>query len=200
MFTPFTLTHRRPLGAALTLLVAALGACAPTEAPTAPASPLPGAPPRVPGTAGSHTEGYSARGEVRHGFVLDRAGQPMRVTYEVHDGKAIWQGDIVLGQANEISTTSAAARPFVRTAAAMRAAPGGAQPTIIIDGDGFRWPGGVLPYEIEAGLADQTRITDAIKLIEETTGGVTIVPRSGQADYIKFVTASGCSADVGRRG
>jgi PKD repeat protein len=196
----FTFASRRPLGAALMLLVAVLGACAPNETPTAPGSPTPGTPPRVPVAGGLPTEGYAVPGELRQGFVLDRVGRPFSLTYEVHDGKAIWQGDIVLGQANEISTTAAAARPYVRTAAAVRAAPGGPQPTIIIDGDNFRWPGGVLPYEIEAGLANQARITNAIKLIEETTGGVTIVPRSGEADYIKFVTAAGCSSVVGRQG
>jgi PKD repeat protein len=38
-------------------------------------------------------------------------------------------------------------------------------------------------------------------MIEETTGGVTVVPRSGQADYIKFVyDADGCSSPIGRQG
>ena len=34
----------------------------------------------------------------------------------------------------------------------------------------------------------QARITDAITMIESTTGGVTFVPRTARTDYVKFVT------------
>jgi hypothetical protein len=60
-------------------------------------------------------EGYAARGELRQGFVLDRAGKPMKVSYEVHHGIAISQGDIALGRARDIATTPETARPFVRS-------------------------------------------------------------------------------------
>jgi hypothetical protein len=39
-------------------------------------------------------EGYATRGELREGWILDRAAQPAQVTFEVHEGRAIWQGDI----------------------------------------------------------------------------------------------------------
>lgn len=197
-----TFPNRRFAGAAMTLLVAALTACAPDESPTAPSgSGLIPAP--VPTASRSRVEGYRTRGELRQGFVLDPAGKPMRVTYEVHRGTAIWQGDIVLGRASDVSATPDGARPFVRSGALMgkQAGKGNkAQATVVIDGDNARWPGGVMPYEIDGALPDKSRITDAISMIETTTGGVTIVPRNGQADYVKFVTSDGCSSPIGRKG
>lgn len=145
-------------------------------------------------------EGYRTRGEVRSGWVLGRNGQAMRVTYEIHDGLAIWEGDIILGKASEISTTPEGAKPYMRIdrdlAARMMAQPG-----VAIDGDGFRWPGGVMPYVVDAAVNNKQRVTDAITMIESTTGGVTIVPRTNQADYIKFIFDSeACSSEVGRKG
>jgi len=91
-------------------------------------------------------EGYAARGELRQGFVLDRAGKPMKVSYEVHHGIAIWQGDIALGRARDIATTPETARPFVRSGGvgAPISGPINAQATVIRDGDTFRWPDGVV--------------------------------------------------------
>ena len=147
-------------------------------------------------------EGYAARGELRQGFVLDRAGKPMKVSYEVHHGIAIWQGDIALGRARDIATTPETARPFVRSGGmgAPISGPINAQATVIRDGDTFRWPDGVVPYVIDGAVIDQSRITDGITMIESTTGGVTFVARTNQADYVKFITSDGCSSPIGRQG
>jgi hypothetical protein len=58
---------------AVTLLAAAPGACAPDETPTAPgvAQQVPAGIPAI----RSRVEGYATRGELRQGFVLDRAPQ-----------------------------------------------------------------------------------------------------------------------------
>jgi len=195
-------THR-PIGVAVTLLTTALSACTPDETPTAPGVVEQPPPLGSPATR-SRVEGYPTPGELREGFVLDRAGKPMKVTYEVHDGVAVWQGDIQLGRASDIATTPGRARPFVRGGWATANAPDkqsiNAQATVIIDGDNFRWPSGVMPYVIDGAVPDQNRITDAITMIESTTGGVTIVPRTSQSDYVKFVTSDGCSSPIGRKG
>ena len=195
--------NRRLTRTAAILLAGALTACAPDESPTAPAgSTL--LPPPIPTASRARVEGYRTRGELRQGFVLDAAGSPMAVTYEVHGGDAIWQGDIKLGRASEVSSTADGARPFVRPGLTARSGwtkgPNKAQPTVVIDGASARWPGGVMPYVIDGAVPNMQRIADAITMIESSTGGVTIVPRSGQADYIKFVTSDGCSSDIGRKG
>ena len=52
-------------------------------------------------------EGYATQGELRIGFIYDREGEPLEVTYEIHDGLAIWQGDIVIGTPDRIATSLA---------------------------------------------------------------------------------------------
>ncbi len=169
----------------------------PTEVPTTP-------PETFTSLRRSFPEAPRTRGEVREGYVINAWGRTLRVRYEVHDGLALWQGDIELGRADEISATREGARPFMRhDDRDVVAARLGAEQTnagVIIDGGGFRWPGGVVPYEIQGGLPSQDRITSAIRLIEDSTGGVTLVPRNGQADFVRFVTSDGCSSRVGRQG
>jgi PKD repeat protein len=71
---------------------------------------------------------------------------------------------------------------------------------VVIDGDGFRWPGGVVPYEIAGDLPNQGRVTGAIAIVEEQTAGVNLVPRNGEANFIRFVTSDGCSSAIGMQG
>ena len=134
-------------------------------------------------------EGYPARGELREGWILDRRGNPMRVTFEVHEGRAIWQGDIDLGPADRVARTEAELRR-----------PDGPRMGVIIDAAARRWPGGVVPYVIDASLPSQTRVTDAIAHIEANTDWVDFVPRTTQADYVRVVPSTGCSSAVGRQG
>jgi hypothetical protein len=171
-----------------------LGACA--ERPTDPAAQnqptTEAAPPRTVSLRGM--EGYATRGEPGgKGFTYGRDGEPIEVSYEVQGGLAIWEGDIVIGRAGEVPRTAQELR-------ARRPAPGGAQRGIAIDGDGFRWPGGVVPYEIAGDLPDQARVTDAISMVEVATAGVNLVPRSGEANFVRFVTSDGCSSAIGMQG
>ena len=202
MFTPRSFPPALALAA-----LAFAAACTPDRAitspdavPPAPSGTSPTAPPTTLTASATRVERYRTRGEVREGYVLDRAGKAMKITYEVHDGLAIWEGDIQLGRVSEVSTTPMGARAITRGRPRFSRLPGGVQKTVVIDGDEARWPGGVVPYEIDGALGNTQRITDAIKMIEENTGGVTVVPRSGQADYVKFVKADGCSSPIGRKG
>jgi hypothetical protein len=125
----------------------------------------------------------------------------MAIRYEVHSGRAIWQGDIDIGPASEISATSAGAKPYLRMGDEYAARVGGVVRGVIPNDVNFRWPGGIVPFEADPALPARDRITKAIEMIESTTGGVRIVPRTGEADYVKFVPDSdGCSSEIGRRG
>jgi hypothetical protein len=182
------------------LLVSALVmACSIDQPATAPvldpSSPIQGT------TSHRPVTGFRTSGEVRSGWVLGRDGQPMAIRYEVHDGRAIWQGDIDLGPASGISVTVAGAKPYLRMGGDVSARVGGGVRGVIPNDLGFRWPGGVVPFEADPDLPAKDRITKAIEMIESTTGGVRIVPRNGEADYVKFVPDSdGCSSEIGRRG
>ena len=182
------------------LMVAVLAAaCAIDKPATAPVFE-PSSP--VQGTA-SHRPltGFRTSGELRSGWVVGRDGQPMAISYEVHDGRAIWQGDIDIGPASEVSATSEGAKPYLRMGGDYAARVGGGVRGVIPNDPGFRWPGGIVPFVADPALPAKDRITKAIAMIESTTGGVRIVPRNGEADYVKFVPDSdGCSSPIGRRG
>lgn len=169
-----------------TLPVLLLVACQDATSPPAHAPELPELSP--PALARMHqVEGYPTRGEVRTGFIRSRDGSPMEITYEIQGELAIWEGDIVVGRADEM----------VGTRAQLLAGP---QRGVVIDGDGFRWPGGVVPYEIAGDLPNQARVINAIAIVEQETAGVTLVPRNGEADYVRFVISDGCSSAIGRQG
>lgn len=137
----------------------------------------------------------AAQAALREGYIRGRDRTPLRVLYEVRAGRAIWQGDIDLGPATSIPHTAA---ELTRQ--------GGPRMGVTIDGvfGGVRWPGGVVPYVIDAALPSQSRVTSAISAIEAATNVVDFVPRSTQADYIRIAplqaNESGCSSAVGRQG
>ncbi|MDX1579105.1 MAG: M12 family metallopeptidase, partial [Gemmatimonadota bacterium] len=133
-------------------------------------------------------EGYVEVGEIRTGWIYGPDGSPMEVTYEIHDGQAIWQGDIVIGEAGEIAQTQAA----------LDRQTGGPFRGVVIDGASFRWPGGVIPYTIDD--ATPSIVEAAIDWVEDQTPGVTLVPRDGETNYVTFRDASGCSSAIGMQG
>ncbi|HEX2524690.1 MAG TPA: Dot/Icm T4SS effector Zinc-dependent metalloprotease LegP [Geminicoccus sp.] len=104
------------------------------------------------------------------------------VLYADVEGLAIFEGDIVVG----------------RTGAS---APGDlALQSVGISGAQFRWPNATVPFEIDAGLPNQQRVTDAIAHWEANTR-IRFVPRTAaHADYVRFVNGGGCSSWVGRQG
>lgn len=62
-----------------------------------------------------------------------------------------------------------------------------------------RWGGGIVYYKINSGLANPQRVTDAISHWQSNTG-VRFIPRTTQPDYVEFVTSTGCSSYLGKKG
>ncbi len=114
------------------------------------------------------------------------------VRFEVVDGLAIYQGDIVLGRADEIEAAPAPAK-----------APG--RESVVITGERYRWPGGKIAYTIEpADWSIQPRILQAIQHWNDNTP-LKIAPRAAETSYIRFVrntdqSAGICSSRVGMAG
>ncbi len=181
----------------LVLVAATLTACdgfstapaLPGEDPT----PLVSAPPQL--TRGL-TEGYRTRGEVRTGYSLDRNGQPVEITYEVHEGLAVFERDIVLGPADEIPATAEEALNGGPLGRGLLVAARG----VVVTDFASHWPAGIVPYEISSTLPNQSRVANGISIVERQTPGVVFVPRSGQADYVRFVPATACTSPAGRQG
>ena len=113
---------------------------------------------------------------------------------------AVFEGCMVLGTADELQASASEVR---------RAADEAGGDTTITHGVGitgrrFRWPNGLVPYEIHSGLPNQNRVTQAIahwqsktriRFVRRTSANASRYP-----DYIRFRVANGCWSHVGRRG
>jgi astacin len=120
-------------------------------------------------------------------------GEP--IIYEVIDGLAVFEGDIILGTPEEL------ARDEFETAG--KGTPHREASSIV--GARYRWPNAVVPYVIDENWSIERRILDAISHWNETTI-VKLVPRTPEhTDYVRFARnrnqdASVCSSNVGRSG
>lgn len=112
------------------------------------------------------------------------------VQYQVVDGEAMFEGDIVLGTVEEVEATTERLRAESSGQVAMAS---------VITGDQFRWPGCVVPYTIDPALPDQARVTDAIAHWQANTR-FRFVVRTTETSWVTFRPGSGCSSMVGRRG
>ena len=114
------------------------------------------------------------------------------VQYAVIDGLAMFEGDIVLGTVEEMQRQSNSVKD---AAVANDMVVQG----VVLTGDQFRWPNCEIPFEIDANLPDQQRVTDAIAHWQANTN-YRFIRRTNQADFVRFVPGSGCSSNVGKRG
>lgn len=148
--------------------------------------------------AADQTEGYKTVGEIRQGWVLGYDGEPIQITFEIHGGRAIFEGDIELGPAKNIPATREALlaqppdqspripqRGVVRSATACPAC---------------RWPNGIVYYQISPNLPNQQRVTDAVAQIHANNPGVHFIVRTTQPNYITVIPDDGCSSPIGRVG
>ncbi len=170
--------------ASVLLVLAACTATQPKETPTY--------------TAGSHP-GYAPgrKGEVK---TITIGGKPF--TYEVIDGLAIYQGDMILGTEAQVAQMAA------------RAAKSGIKPQGVGCSEGIggdfgwsctRWPGGRIPFTFandwgsEANnITMRTRILQAIAHWEEHTN-LDLYQDPGGPNKLVFKNSGGCSSFVGRR-
>ena len=110
------------------------------------------------------------------------------VPFDVRDGLALFEGDMILGPAEEIQAVSSKEQNGQRQSMGITSAYN-------------RWTAGVVPYEIDPTLPSQYRITDAIAHWNTQLAGTIIVrPRNGETDYVRFVNsanAGSCSSYIG---
>jgi hypothetical protein len=154
-------------------------------------------------------EEYQTSLEVRTGYVLGETFDARPVQYAVVDGTGVFEGDIILGTVEELEQLveliegtdiarldAAAAGPSDVSSLA----------SIVIPGAQFRWPEGVVPFEMDNALpqVQQTAATNAVahwrintrlNLVQRNAGNAAQFP-----DFIRFVAGTGCSSPIGRRG
>jgi Astacin (Peptidase family M12A) len=101
------------------------------------------------------------------------------VDYQTINGEKIMDGDIIIND-SQIDNG-------LRTEGTYRTA------------TSSRWTGKIVYYNIDAGLANQTRVTDAINHWKSNTS-LQFIVRTNQTNYITFRTGTGCSSSVGKVG
>jgi hypothetical protein len=137
-------------------------------------------------------EGEFRSGPVAGTALISGMTFPLKgVQYAEVEGLAIFEGDIVLGTADQVRADSD------NMAGTLQFAVG-------ITGPQFRWPNATVPYEIDSALPNKQRVTDAIahwhantriRFVERTAANAAQFP-----DFVRFVPSSGCSSMVGRQG
>ncbi len=145
---------------------------------------------RSPGGRSVPVHGELRSGPIAGTALIDGATFSQKpVLYAEVDGQAIFEGDIVLGTVKDLQQAQT---------------PGLAPRSIGITGSQFRWPNAQVPYDIDSGLPNQQRVTDAIAHWEAHTRLRFILrTAANQAqfpDFVRFVAGSGCSSTVGRQG
>jgi hypothetical protein len=132
---------------------------------------------------------------VPFGYTVIRGvnSQERGVFYEIADGVAIMEGDIILGPVEELERAEKT--------------PDGMTDGVAVSVEGTRWPDGVLPYQIHSGLSRSTQdeIATAIAHWEANTP-IRFVQRTASnqgtyPDYVLFMHEDGvCQSYVGRTG
>ena len=121
---------------------------------------------------------------------MDRSGKKRTVGYALVSGRAIVEGDIILGTEIQVRRN---AKPAAESEGRWDIMGGG------IAGEKWRWPGKRVPYLIDKSLSDPERVKEAIAHWEAMTE-FRFPKRVNEKDYIVFVPGDGCASYIGRQG
>ncbi|MGH9134647.1 MAG: Dot/Icm T4SS effector Zinc-dependent metalloprotease LegP [Ilumatobacteraceae bacterium] len=138
---------------------------------------------------------FSSSTVVRTALIEGATFAGKAIHYMDVDGVAMFEGDIVLGTVDAVDTRSQQIRDELQGSVALG---------VVLTGAQFRWPNCQVPFEIDSGLANTNRVRDAIAHWESVTNyrfpERTAANAAQFPDFVRFVTGSGCSSMVGRRG
>ncbi len=154
-------------------------------------------------------EGLLSSGDVRTGFISGATFTDNPVHYEVVDGRDFVEGDIFLGTVEELErsaglVSATAASPAGDTGAPPAGDTGSIAHGVAITGSQYRWPNGLMPYEVDGALPNQQRVTDAIAHWEANTNLRFVRRTAANAaqypNYVHVFRGDGCWSHVGMRG
>ncbi len=109
------------------------------------------------------------------------------VEYEIVDGAAVHDGDIVLDTAEDLERRERTLK-----------GPNRKQANFVVEED-LLWPDGVVYYTLNENLERPERVLEAME-IWSAAAPVRFVERADQEGYVEFRRRAGCSANVGFRG
>ena len=147
--------------------------------------------------------------DIRSGYLTGPGVYRLPVQYSVVDGIALFGGCIDLGPVEEVEAE--AARIHAEAQAGQNAPVHGEEDAPVLQGVGlpsdsqFLWPNGRVPYEINAALPNQARVTDAIAHIEARSAIRFVLRTPANAvqhpNWVEFIPhPSVNSSPVGMRG
>ncbi|MEJ7733088.1 MAG: M12 family metallopeptidase [Polyangiaceae bacterium] len=186
-----TLRTRCRAAAALCLVALVTTACA-SRGPDRRAGWPP--PYRGPGRGTAGAEAFRPGAPAQPGsamLVLPGTTAPQRVPFANVGGVAVMEGDIVLGPTSQLGQ-----RYGVRPGAG-----GQVMGAVVVKNNEYLWPGGIIPYELDASLSGHRQtVLEAIARINETE--LEVIPRRPtDTDYVVFrEVGEGCNSHVGRIG
>jgi hypothetical protein len=142
-------------------------------------------------TADRQGQGEQIRGAPREGLISGQLFKNRKVTYSPVANQAVFEGDIILGTTADLDANLAR----------------GKTPELVAHGvgiTGYRWPGGIIPFQIAAALPGQERVHEAIAHWIANTS-IQFKERTGAnankyPNYVEFVPGEGCSSAVGMQG
>ncbi len=133
-------------------------------------------------------------------------GTDDEVTYDIIDGMAIVEGDIILGTHQEVQAKGIAplaVGPDDHGDAAAECEPD-RQCGVILTSERSKWPDGVMPYTLASGTSSRAESVINAAIQEwETKTSIRFVPRTNERDYVEFQgtgNGSSCSSMLGRTG
>jgi hypothetical protein len=130
------------------------------------------------------------------------------IRYDTDRGQAIFQGDIDLGPVDMLNYVPTNGH-IVSTYTQPEDDDGIGvitQPLVVIVGREYRWPGGVVPYTIDANVTTALNSQIQIALNEwNNNTNVSFIARSNEGDYVRFIQDGALPGNqgyskVGRRG
>jgi Astacin (Peptidase family M12A)/Bacterial tandem repeat domain 1 len=138
-----------------------------------------------------HLEGSNLEvEEVRTAFIDGNTFTDKPVQYSVSNGLALFESDILLGKVEDLDSDVEARQSDERMVAR----------GVGISGTKYRWPGAVVPYEIDAGVTSPQRILDAINHWEVTTHLRFPQRTAAHPNWIRFFNDGACYSAVGMQG
>lgn len=139
--------------------------------------------------------GLVSSADVRTGYISGATFKNKQVTYSVVNGRAMFEGCICLGTVEQMEQNVARVRAGDQA---------GLERGVAITGEQYRWPNAVMIYDIDGGLPNQARVTDAIAhWVANTNIGFVLRTAANAAQYpnwVRFIPSDGCWSEVGMRG
>lgn len=147
-------------------------------------------------------EGFLESDDLRTGYIAGVTFTTRPVQYAAVGGLAIFEGDIALGTVDDMEKRSALVQTTVE------GDDSGIAFGVAITGEQYRWPNALMPYEIDSGLPNKGRVTDAIAHWEAKTNMRFVLRTASNAsqypNYVRVYkgtgTLAGCWSHVGMRG